>query len=72
MGINLMVLEVEEFNSEVKNDLGGRLTSEAMIRYCWFLQGGDSASEASHVYCAGAAASEASGAKRPPPRSGLA
>ena len=30
MGINLMVLEVEEFNSEVKNDLGGRLTSEAV------------------------------------------
>ena len=26
-----MVLEVEEFDSEVKNDLGGRLTSEAII-----------------------------------------
>ena len=33
-----MVLEVEEFNSEVKNDLGGRLTSEVIIRYDWFLQ----------------------------------
>ena len=30
MGINLMVIEVEEYNSDV-NDLGGRLTSEAII-----------------------------------------
>ena len=29
MGIDPYVLEVEEFNSAVKNDLRGRLTSEA-------------------------------------------
>ena len=31
MGIYCMVIEVEEFISEVKNDLGGRLTSEDAI-----------------------------------------